>query len=389
MSRPIVRLPVIGATSPTRAESMRACMLRAGLSRAQAVSAFVLGNPKAWLGTAYHEVLEKLAGVDLQTESVEAAVERLWTAAIASQHQRMLSHPLDRRFGAPTTWPGYYVTRASADLRARGIASARPAGSHAAGAATPPSAPAATIREEEFKAFDGKLLGRPDVIQDGDVVDYKTGAIVEYDEIAQADVVKAAYVRQLRIYGYLAKQSLGSWPRRGVLLPAVGEGVEVPLNPTDCEAEARGAVALLDEYNARATMASSVRDLAAPSPEACKWCSQKLVCEPFWESAVASWSGQLDGAAIEGDLVGAPEKVQGGSAYAFSLCVVAGSEERKLVRVAPLNPSTHDRVAALVAGERVRITGLRARPDGVLVPTPRTIIRPLREIPDVQPAGGP
>ena len=30
------------------------------------------------------------------------------------------------------------------------------------------------------------------------------------------DVVKAAYVRQLRIYGYLVKENLGWWPKRGL-----------------------------------------------------------------------------------------------------------------------------------------------------------------------------
>src|SRR5262249_1710927 len=56
---PTLALPEIRATSPTLAETMRSCLMRAGLSRASGSSSFVLGNPKAWLGTAYHEVLEK------------------------------------------------------------------------------------------------------------------------------------------------------------------------------------------------------------------------------------------------------------------------------------------------------------------------------------------
>jgi hypothetical protein len=54
-------LPSITATSPSLAETMRACRLRAGISRCAGSAAYVLGNPKAWLGTAYHEVLEKHA----------------------------------------------------------------------------------------------------------------------------------------------------------------------------------------------------------------------------------------------------------------------------------------------------------------------------------------
>ena len=114
-----IHLPVIAATTPTRAEAMRSCLLRAGLSRAKGVSDFVLSHPKAWLGTAYHDVLEKIHRVDIETEGFDQAVERLWNEAVAAQHRRMLSHPLDRRFGAPHTWPGYYLVRASVALRAR------------------------------------------------------------------------------------------------------------------------------------------------------------------------------------------------------------------------------------------------------------------------------
>lgn len=55
-----LELPLIPVTNPSLAESMRACLLRAGLSKVPGVWAFVLGNPKAWLGTAYHGVLEQL-----------------------------------------------------------------------------------------------------------------------------------------------------------------------------------------------------------------------------------------------------------------------------------------------------------------------------------------
>ncbi|HEX9641797.1 MAG TPA: PD-(D/E)XK nuclease family protein [Candidatus Krumholzibacteria bacterium] len=101
-----LKLPQIHSTSPTLAETMRVCLLRAGLSRATGSSGFVLGNPKAWLGTAYHEVLEKIVEVDLGQETLDAAVERLWNQAIATQQQRANGHALDRRFGSPAAWPG-------------------------------------------------------------------------------------------------------------------------------------------------------------------------------------------------------------------------------------------------------------------------------------------
>jgi hypothetical protein len=66
----------------------------------------------------FHEVLEKIVQIDFGEESLEAAVQRLWDQAIAAQQQRADAHVLDRRFGSPTTWPGYHMARASVLLRA-------------------------------------------------------------------------------------------------------------------------------------------------------------------------------------------------------------------------------------------------------------------------------
>lgn len=372
-------LPVIQATSPTLAETMRACRLRAGLSRATGTAAYVLGNPKAWLGTAYHEVLEKAAAVESNADS-ETAAERLWDGAVAAQQQRRSVHPLDRRFGAPETWPGYHLARASALLRARELVAAGGTASSASG-----SGDAGTFRERQFVACGGKLVGKPDVIRQQEVVDYKSGAILEYDETCQSEVVKAAYVRQLRIYGFLVKEVLGWWPARGLLLPFAGPGVEVQLEPNDCTREAAEAVALLDDYNTKVAAGATPDHLAEPSPRTCKWCSFKLVCAPLWSAARPDWSGRLDGAVIEGVLAEPPRPIHGGAATSLAVEVQNGSEERRHVQLAPLNPNTHAAVATVASGDRVRLVGLRVRPDGSLVPTPRTVLARVEELPALAP----
>lgn len=376
-------LPEIRATSPTLAETMRACLLRAGLSKATGSSKFVLGSPKAWLGTAYHEVLEKIVEVDLGQETFDAAVERLWNQAIATQQQRANGHALDRRFGSPTAWPGYHVARASVVLRAQELSvGTSPAVAPAAKQASGPGL-GGSIREQEFTACGGKLLGRPDLIRAEEVVDYKSGAIVEYDETSQTDVVKAAYIRQLRIYGYLVKEKLGWWPLRGLLLPLAGAGVDVALEPSDCAREATEAVALLDAYNGKLRAGAAPEEFASPSPQGCRWCPYKLLCAAFWQAASPDWSGQLDGAAVEGVLVGAPTVIHAGAARAVALDIQTGSEVRRRAQIAPLNPAAHPIVATLAAGDRVRLVGLRARPDGVLAPTQRTVLARVVDLPTV------
>jgi hypothetical protein len=342
----------------------------------------VLGNPKAWLGTAYHEVLDRIVDIDFSIESFESAAERLWDHAVSAQYERTLLHPLDRRFGLPATWPGYYMVKASAFLRARELAGS----SHDGGSLTrvkPDSTQRqASIREQTFSAFDGRLVGRPDLIRAREIVDYKSGAVMEQDEATQTDVVKASYLRQLRIYGFLVKETLGYWPERGILLPVAGAGVEIAIDPSGCTREATEAVAVLDGYNAQLMTAAVPSDLASPSVGNCKWCPFKLFCNPFWAAATAAWSEQLDGAAVEGVLDEPPMAIHGGAAVAVSLDIQTGSEGPRSARLAPLHPNMQ-LAATIAAGDRVRLVGLRTRPDGSLVPSSRTILARVDDLPTI------
>jgi hypothetical protein len=313
----------------------------------------------------------------------EAAAVQLWDEAVAGEHRRISAHPLNRRFGLPKSWPGYYLARASAVLRACELVAGSETESGTAG-----SGDAGTIRERPFAAVGGKLVGKPDVIRRPEVIDYKSGAILEYDETSQSDVLKDAYVRQLRIYGFLVKEELGWWPKRGVLLPFAGAGVEVSLEPNECVREAGEAVALLDEYNSKVTAGALPEQLAAPSPVTCRWCPFKLVCAPFWSAVMPDWSGKLDGAVVEGVLSEPPRPIHGGVATTLSVDVQKGSEESKLVHLAPLDPDIHPAMTEFTTGDRVRIVGLRLRPDGSLVPTIRTVLARTGELPTVILQGG-
>src|SRR3989442_14088589 len=99
-------LNAIPSVNPSLVEVLRNCPLQAHVSRITGMRMFALGNPKAWLGTAYHKVLEKLwigMNSDLTEEQL---VERLWTSAIDALQQRAVAHPLDRRFAVPEKRPG-------------------------------------------------------------------------------------------------------------------------------------------------------------------------------------------------------------------------------------------------------------------------------------------
>jgi len=206
----------IKATSPTMAEIMRLCMLRAGLSRNQDAADFVLGNPKAWLGTAYHDVLSKIFGSSFGLEGLDQRIQHLWEAAVLVHYKRAQDHPLDQRFGDPPSWPGYHLTLAMLKFRANEVVAAEAYGKENAREGGRLNEKRVFI-ERKLAAFGGKLVGRPDLIQKNEIADYKTGKLFEDEDLGQQRIVKTSYVRQLRLYAFLVNETLGWWPKRGVL----------------------------------------------------------------------------------------------------------------------------------------------------------------------------
>jgi hypothetical protein len=365
----MISLPVIPSTSPSLADAMRGCKLRAGLSRCAQLHPFVLGNPKAWLGTAYHKVMEQLPTI-LSSGNPLANADAVWNAEIASLEQEANAHPLNARFGPALTWKGYFLVQATMRLR---IQEAIPGGSTAQPAAASPSA----AREQEITGAQGKLRGKIDMIRGDDLIDYKTSSIYEDDEVGGAPAVKTAYVRQLRIYAWLAQanSSTGRWVNRGLLYPLAGAPVEVPIVPAECETEAAEAIALLDAYNAAVAGGKSLTEMATPAPDTCRWCPFKPFCPAFWAAVDPSWSGQLDGEAIRGIVAAPPQPLLAPGAYSLVVEVQAGTvAPGESVRLAPLPAQVHHAVTGLAPGQQVVLTRIGRRANGSLFPLLQTVL---------------
>jgi hypothetical protein len=378
----------IGAVSASLAEILRVCPLRAGLAKAPATAEYVLGSPKGWLGTAYHEVLARIGEIDKRHDSVEAAVEELWKDAIEWQQQKMAAHPLNRRYGRPETWPGYFMVLAHLRLRAQQLVAefvTSPYGSseNSLPAGRDGNREGGAGYERWLSACGGRLVGRPDVILPQVIVDYKTGSIFEFDDVAAMEIVRPSYVRQLRIYGFLVATATALRPRRGVLLPIGGPGVEIDLNADECAKEATEAVRLLDTYNVAVASARSPDELAKPSALACKWCTFKGLCEAFWREGRPDWAEALGGVSLEGTVVGDPRQIFGG-ALALRLSVERGTAGRGVLEIFPLNLSIHDKINAIRSGDRIRVVNAMMRQDGSVLPVLRTVVSRVQDLPEPQ-----
>ncbi len=376
MALETIRVRRIQVVSPTLAESLRQCKLRAGLSRAEGSSRHVLGNPKAWLGTAYHAVLE--AAGNKHGEDIEASVRHLWNSAVEAQYERSRSHPFDKRFGRPESWPGYHMVAAMVLVRARELVASASAQSISS---DNDRSGGATWCEKTFSGANSKMVGRPDVVRPEEVVDFKTGDVFEDEDLEH---VKTAYVRQLRLYAFLVNGTLGWWPRRGVLLPMAGSPVTVELGPEECEAEAAEAIRLLDEYNEILSRSADAAALAGPSPANCRWCQYQLYCPAFWGAVGPGWKDDLRSSVVAGRAVDSPAFIHGGAALSVSLQAEEGTAPSgEIISLFPLDPLMHTDLPQVQGGDRIRVTGLWRRTDDSVVPSIRTIIAQKDTLPRI------
>ncbi|MEW8232443.1 MAG: PD-(D/E)XK nuclease family protein [Candidatus Thiodiazotropha endolucinida] len=366
--RCILKLQLISNISPSLAEILRNCPLQAALTRVSGIRDFVLGNPKAWLGTAYHEVLEKLWLPAHSTLGDEELVEHLWGNVIDSLQKQAHAHPLNRRFAEAEKWPGYYLVRACVQVRAQQELAEHP---RQVVLTVPSDNLPSTLRKLNLAAMGGKIIGKPDVIIGDEIHDYKSGSVYE-DTPEGKQIIKQGYIRQLRLYGYLVYEAQGYWPAKGKLHPMLGESVEIDLDPGQCTAEANEAVDLLNSFNTRMVCTSDVSELATPSPEACHWCQYKALCHAFWSGVNNEWTDVLGNAAVCGILEQDPVPIHNGRALSLSIGVTAGTTDASHITIAPLDRTAHD-LSNFQSGDAVRLVNLYQRHDCQLVPTKATL----------------
>jgi hypothetical protein len=364
------------AVSPSFVDLLRQCMLRAGLSKAYGVEQYVLGNPKAWLGTAYHEVLAA-AGNLPQKEGVQT-IAQVWSTAIDKQKTRAQAHPLDYRFGEPERWLGYHLIHAMAQVRASELYNDASASVRAMDGVR--KAPSGGSSEQWLTGADGRIVGRPDLIRGDAVLDFKTGSIYEYGE---GDVVNASYVRQIYLYAFLIHETNGWWPARGVLIPMQGEPVEIDIDPATCESEVSEALSLLERYNEKVQAGGYAGSLATPSPAACCWCPYQIICPAYWESANPSWEADHGWAAVEGAAVEAPRGIFGGSALALTVDAQRGTGQAGIIEIAPIDSGMHTAIGEIGAGSKLRAVRLRRRADGSVTVTMQTVITSTEILPEI------
>lgn len=291
---PTIRPVLLDATTPTKAEALRACPLRAAFDASPIHQQMAFRGPAARLGSACHAVLEATGRGcfdRVPPEELEVALEQLWREQIKRQEEEAQRSPLEQHFGPAGRWPYYAIKRSLLFRLAKQLADARRGAS---------SGERGEV-ERSYVGFGGRLKGRADhvVPREGhiEIEDYKSGAIVDTSDSGEREI-KGIYRRQLLLYAALHWQETGAWPRTAHAISLQGERATVDVSPEEAMALVRETLERLDVYNRQVEAGMLAEDIARPSMDTCLYCSYKPMCEPFWESVAPGWD--LRGAAYIG-----------------------------------------------------------------------------------------
>jgi PD-(D/E)XK nuclease superfamily len=256
---------------------MRLCGLRAALTATPEANQWVLHDPRAWLGTAFHHVMSAArAGLDQQN------LQSAWETAIVDAARKASAHPLDRRYSLPERWPSYFLIRQRALSLASEVVVRRGESKLKSPGMQPHSVP--TGAERWLEARGGRLAGRPDYYDGRTVIDYKSS--LPDPKWPGAPAVIEGFQRQLRLYAAIIAEALGKLPEAARIVTASGQTMDVPIPAGACEAEADAAIASLDGLDSKFRSHVGPAGMAQPSTMSCGGCPFKLICPVFWLSAL-------------------------------------------------------------------------------------------------------
>jgi hypothetical protein len=368
----------LASTSPTLAEEMRLCPLRAGLASCHEAASWVLHDPRLWLGHALHALLERARHE--QIPNLEVA----WDAEIARSVERIESHQFDRRFSNPSRWPSYFLVRQRAFSSAAALNAARRPSSRTLSEWLPVH----SGTERRLVARGGRLVGRPDRFNRSSVIDIKSNLPDRTTAVGME--IFNRYRRQVQIYAAIIAENFNFWPRKGIIAGASGETAEFDLVPAECDGEADAAVEDLVAWNQTLSSNPTASTIATPSDPSCGSCRYQLICPAFWTWLKQSGLSSTSKAPVA--VAGLLKSVQlgnDGDLQTITLASVVSTHPGMTEASLVTRRSIHGTLLQSDIGAECRVIGADMRRDGRLTADWPTVLMLSDKIPQIDFRHGP
>lgn len=364
---PIQSLPRI---SPSRFLALNKCLLREIWTTSRQL-ALLPSAPVAKLGSIIHKLLEK-AGKGELGGSTAQEVETAWLSLVAESEQEMQSSWLEQALvPLKNTVTDYEVRRIRACRKAEEIA--RTVNSSSS------SSPIAEYFELWVQSEDRLIGGSIDHASqtpEGIVLqDYKSGYVMQLDEVTGQLKVKEEYQIQLKLYAVLYASTKKHWPIRLEVIPLQGENIAIPFNSSECIDLLETALSKLKQINSEISQVLSsskpIELLASPSGDTCRMCQFRPVCPAYYPAASSGDSSYPRD--IWGQVIGKQEL--GNGRINLTLKVEHRSYTQSIIRGLSPCSNRHPALELINEGDQVGVYNLQGNlSTGLFIESPLTTI---------------
>jgi RecB family exonuclease len=329
---PIPKAIPLQRWAPTTANRLLRCGLAQAFSQDHEWKTLSRPSTHSVLGSAVHKLTELALSGQLLTNgplAVDEQVRAVWDELVTQGLQRLQAAWAPAQVPQPSLWPNYQLLSIRARRRAERLAVENRRARHGQG--TPPKlrhSLSVTVAEHEFRDDDIGLRGTPDLVErkagSVRVLDLKTG-------LRQGEPT-ADQRRQLLLYAHLIRAHDKRTPDECAIVDGVGDQHPVPVSDSDIDLIVKEASEAVAAYNTGVEH-GDVMTLARPSATACRWCSFRAVCRPYFQARQADWPGARGD--VHGELLSRESAAPGETAFTLDA-----------------------RLPAYLAGETIRVGGM-------------------------------
>ena len=278
--------------SPTQANALLACAYRVVLAALGAVDR--RPTPFTAIGlTAHrlHELIATGAFAGMPTEGRRAALEGAWDAEIGAWNDKLVKAWAPAVPPDPSVWPGIDLTRSRVirsllrDGSWDATGHAEPGGVEPRALGAQPGLPHLPQVELRLEDARTRIFGYLDRLEEAQgqllVVDVKSGVL-------QGDATDEQR-RQLLLYASLVRAVLGRLPTSLLIQDAAGRRRPMEFTEADVDEAVRDVDDGREHLNLAIGGGTDLAQLAAPEPDHCASCSQRLACAPYWNALSSAW----------------------------------------------------------------------------------------------------
>lgn len=303
---------------PSTAKDLIGCEYRFACKSDPDVKRYERGNTATALGSVVHEIKDLLHKRKIfESGYVDEEFEELWERLITDQYLSLKQEWDPSVVPKPNNWANYVWEKATTrkyvrdtlntldvtlgslheeedeELREReGRASHEipedpQSMSYEQQLKNPVNADLSMYPDTEVELVDNEFMirGEIDLIERSDnddiyIIDTKTGNVTE-DNVEKHRI-------QLLLYAHLFFKKHEIWPRKLFIESKLGKRYELSYEVTEVQRLIDDLILLRDSFNRKA--GSATNDFQSnPSPELCKYCAFRIVCNSYWDALHDDW----------------------------------------------------------------------------------------------------